>query len=81
MSPISIPWLKEMGYNNYTKSDTHTINILYGIGITQSQDNYTAYKAMVRMGRLNDEMPTVIVYVIIFKMQIKIRSLDLTNLL
>ena len=49
-----------MGYSNYAKPDTHTIDILYGTGIARSQDNYMVYKTMVRMARVNDEVPAVV---------------------
>jgi hypothetical protein len=48
-----------MGYGNYGKPDTHTIDILYQTGVAASQDNYVVYRAMVRMGRINNEMPAV----------------------
>lgn len=58
--PLGCDWLKEMGYGDYGKPDTHTIDILYETGVTQSQDNYDVLKAMVRMGRVNDELPAVV---------------------
>jgi hypothetical protein len=58
--PLACDWLKEMGYNNYAKPDTHTVDILYGTGIAPSQDNYVVYKTMVRMASVNDEVPAVI---------------------
>ncbi len=58
--PLGCDWLKEMGYTNYAKPDTHTIDILYGTGVAPSQDNYVVYRAMVRMGRINNEVPAVI---------------------
>jgi hypothetical protein len=58
--PLGCDWLKEMGYGDYGKPDTHTIDILYGTGVAQSQDNYHVLKTMVRMGRVNNEMPAVV---------------------
>ena len=58
--PLGCDWLKEMGYGDYGKPDTHTIDILYGTGIAPSQDNYVVYRAMVRMGRINNEVPAVV---------------------
>ena len=58
--PLGCDWLKEIGYTNYAKPDTHTIDILYETGVAPSQDNYVVYRAMVRMGRINDELPAVI---------------------
>lgn len=49
-----------MGYTSYAKPDTHTIDILYGTGVAPSQDNYVVFKTMVRMARVNDEVPAVI---------------------
>jgi hypothetical protein len=58
--PIACDWLKEIGYSNYCKPDTHTIDILFESGVTPNQDNYTVFQAMVRMGRVNNEPPAVI---------------------
>jgi hypothetical protein len=58
--PLGCDWLKEMGYGDYGKPDTHTIDILYGTGVAASQDNYVVYRAMVRMGRINNEVPAVV---------------------
>ena len=49
-----------MGYGNYGKPDTHTIDILYGTGVAESQDNYQVLKTMVKMARINDEVPAVV---------------------
>jgi len=49
-----------MGYGDYGKPDTHTIDILFGTGVAQSRDNYEVLKTMVRMGRINDELPAVV---------------------
>jgi len=58
--PLGCDFLKEIGYTNYAKPDTHTIDILYGTGVAASQDNYVVYRAMVRMGRINNEVPAVV---------------------
>ena len=58
--PIASDWLKEIGYSNYCKPDTHTIDILFGAGVVPSQGNYDIFKTMVRMGRVNNEPPAVI---------------------
>ena len=58
--PIACDWLKEIGYSNYCKPDTHTIDILFESGVAPNQDNYTVFQAMVRMGRINNEPPAVI---------------------
>jgi hypothetical protein len=58
--PIANDWLKEIGYSNYCKPDTHTIAILYETGVASNQDNYTVFKTMVRMGRVNNEPPALI---------------------
>jgi hypothetical protein len=58
--PLGCDWLKEMGYGNYGKPDTHTIDILYGTGVAASQDNYEVLKTMVKMARINDELPAVV---------------------
>jgi hypothetical protein len=58
--PIACDWLKEIGYSNYCKPDTHTIDILFEAGVAPSQDNFTVFQTMVRMARINDEPPAVI---------------------
>jgi hypothetical protein len=58
--PIASDWLKEIGYSNYCKPDTHTIDILFGVGVASAQDNYTVFKTMVQMARVNNEPPAVI---------------------
>jgi hypothetical protein len=58
--PIACDWLKEIGYSNYCKPDTHTIDILFETGVASSQGNYDIFKTMVRMGRVNNEPPAVI---------------------
>jgi hypothetical protein len=58
--PLGCDWLKEMGYTNYAKPDTHTIDILYKTGVAPSQENYAVFKTMVKMARVNDEVPAVV---------------------
>ncbi len=58
--PLACDWLKEMGYTNYAKPDTHSIDILYVTRIAPRQDNYVVYKTMVRMAGVNDEVPAVV---------------------
>jgi len=58
--PIGCDWLKEIGYSNYCKPDTHTIAILYETGIAASEGNYDIFKTMVRMAKVNNEVPAVV---------------------
>lgn len=58
--PIACDWLKEIGYSNYCKPDTHTIAILYETGVAASQSNYDIFKTMVKMAKVNNEPPAVI---------------------
>jgi hypothetical protein len=58
--PLGCDWLKEMGYGDYGKPDTHTIDILCGTGVARSRDNYHVLKTMVKMARVNDEKPAVV---------------------
>ena len=57
---LGCDWLKELGYSDYGKPDTHTIDILCGTGIAKSRDNYEVLKTIVKMARINDEMPAVV---------------------
>ena len=56
---LACDWLKECGYHNYGKPDTHTVDILCGT-VACNRDNYEVFKTMVRMARVNDEMPAVV---------------------
>ena len=58
--PLACDWLKEMGYGNYAKPDTHTIDILHGTNVARSRGTYDVFKAMVRMAKVNDELPSVV---------------------
>jgi hypothetical protein len=58
--PLGCDWLKEMGYGDYGKPDVHTGDILFETGVAQSRDNYEVLKTMVRVGRINDELPAVV---------------------
>ncbi len=58
--PLGCDFLKEMGYTNYEKPDTHTIDILYGTGVAPSQGNYDVFKTMVKMAGVNNEVPAVV---------------------
>jgi hypothetical protein len=58
--PIACDWLKEIGYFNYCKPDTHTIDILYETKMAPSEDNYVVFKTMVKMARVNNEAPAVV---------------------
>jgi hypothetical protein len=52
---LGCDWLKEIGYGNYGKPDTHTIDILFETGVCDTQDNYDIFKCMVRMARVCKE--------------------------
>ncbi len=56
---LACDWLKECGYHNYGKPDTHTVDILCGT-VACNRDNYAVFKTMVRMARVNDEVPAVV---------------------
>ena len=58
--PLGCDFLKEIGYTNYAKPDTHTIDILFETGVASSQNNYTVFMTMVQMARVNNEAPAVI---------------------
>jgi hypothetical protein len=57
---IGCDWLKEIGYSNYCKPDTHTIALLYETGVASNQENFTVFQTMVRMARVNNEAPAVV---------------------
>jgi hypothetical protein len=57
---LACDWMKECGFHNYAKPDRHVVDILYGTGVAPSQDNYAVFKTMVRMARVNNELPAVV---------------------
>ena len=61
---LACNFLKEIGYNNYAKPDTHTIAILFETGAAKSRDIYEVFKTMVRMARVIKESPAVIDYLL-----------------
>lgn len=62
--PLGCDWLKEIGYSNYGKPDTHTIDILFGAGVAGSQDTYEIFKTMVRMSIVVGESVAVVDYLL-----------------
>jgi hypothetical protein len=57
---LACDWLKECGFHNYAKPDRHVVDILFGTGVSPSQNNYVVFKTMVRMARVNNELPAVV---------------------
>ena len=57
---MACDWLKECGYHNYGKPDRHIVDILYGTRVAPNEDNYTIFKTLARIARVNDELPAVI---------------------
>jgi hypothetical protein len=52
--------LKENGYPNYVKADTHIKEIFHGLGISKSRDDYEAFKDVIRFSRTIGEYPYVV---------------------
>ena len=57
---LACDWLKECGYHNYGKPDVHTGDILFKTGVAQSRDNYEVLKTMIKIARVNNEVPAVV---------------------
>lgn len=47
--PLACDFLKELGYRDYPKADTHLIKIFYGLGLSKSGDPYDVYKSIIEM--------------------------------
>lgn len=49
---LSCDFLKELGYREYPKPDTHLIKIFNGLGLSQSAEQYDVYKSVVEMSEV-----------------------------
>ncbi|MEE8553348.1 MAG: hypothetical protein V3S72_08615, partial [Desulfobacterales bacterium] len=62
--PLACDFLKELGYRNYGKPDTHTITILYEIGVAPSRSVYDIFKTMVKVAKANDQTTVIVDYIL-----------------
>ncbi len=62
--PLACDFLKELGYRNYGKPDTHTITILYEIGIAPSRSVYDIFKTMVKVAKANNQTTVIVDYIL-----------------
>ena len=58
--PLACDFLKEVGYTNYGKPDVHVKDILCGLELVDCRDNYEVFKTLLRMARVNNELPAVV---------------------
>jgi hypothetical protein len=57
---LSCDFLKECGYTEYGKPDVHVKDILHGLGLVESRDDYEVFKCLLRMARACEELPAVV---------------------
>jgi hypothetical protein len=62
--PLGCDWLKEIGYGNYGKPDTHTIDILSETGLAPGTGTYDVFKTLVRLAKANGEQTVIVDYVL-----------------
>ena len=48
---LACDFLKELGYRDYPKPDTHLIKIFHSLGLSETEDPYDVYKAIVEMAK------------------------------
>lgn len=53
---LSCDFLKELGYSEYPKPDTHIKDILNGLELCE-HDDYDSYKTMIEMAKINYDTP------------------------
>jgi len=54
---LACDFLKELGFQNFCKPDRHLKRILPALGLSDSSDDYTIFKAVVRMASNTDKTP------------------------
>ena len=62
--PLGCDWLKEIGYRDYGKPDTHTIDILSETGLAPGTGTYEVFKTLVRLAKANGEQTVIVDYVL-----------------
>lgn len=55
--PLACDFLKELGYQDFCKPDVHLKKILGTLHLTESENDYAVFKAIVRIARSNDATP------------------------
>lgn len=54
--PLACDFLKELGYSQYPKPDVHIKGVLVALELCKS-DNFDAYKAVIKMAKINNDTP------------------------
>ena len=49
---LACDFLKELGYRDYSKPDTHLIKIFYELGLCESSEPYEVYKSIREMAKV-----------------------------
>lgn len=54
---LACDFLKEIGYQNYAKPDVHLKRILSSLNLCDSNDDYSVFKAVIRIAKNVDDTP------------------------
>lgn len=54
---LACDFLKELGYHNFCKPDVHLKHIFTSLGLSSSDDDYSVFKAIVRLSRSAEVTP------------------------
>lgn len=57
---LACDFLKELGYAEYGKPDTHLIEIFYELGFTESKDVYDVFKIIRKIAIIVEEDPVIV---------------------
>ncbi len=55
--PLACDFLKELGYQDFCKPDVHLKKILEALHLSESDNDYVVFKAIVRIARSNNTTP------------------------
>jgi len=58
--PLACDFLKELGYVQYAKPDTHLKDIFFELGLAESKSDYEVFKKIVKMGKLVNKDPVIV---------------------
>ena len=58
--PLACDFLKELGYVQYSKPDTHLKEIFKELGLVESDNDYEVFKKIVKIGLLVKKDPAIV---------------------
>jgi len=54
---LSCDFLKELGFSNFVKPDTHINDIFHGLGLSKTDDDRTVFRAAIKYSQSINEIP------------------------